>query len=114
MNAAQYIVIGTYSHEQNSWIPNGDIRHHVSSHRNESSAWGAAEKAHYKLGGYNGSNRLANVMRRFAKLGSRKAATIPDHENTYKHAGYLYVECDFWSAHEIRWTRSGLVYQHKE
>lgn len=111
MNATKYIVIGRYDCERNSWIENGDIRHCISGHNTESAAWRAAAKAHGSLGGCDGSDSLAEVMARYAKLGSRKAqkyleladSVYPPQgaEDSYEHAGWLYVPCDFWNAHEI-------------
>jgi hypothetical protein len=98
----KYIVIGKYAHERNSWAPDGDIRHVVSCHRHKSAACSAADKAHYDLGGCDGSDLLAKVMVRAARLGSRKAAEAPaGSQDHYEYAGWLYVEVPFWDDHEL-------------
>ena len=109
MKAAQYIVVGKYSHEQNSWVPDGDIRHVVSSHRTERAAWISADKAHFGLGGFDGSNRLADVLRRRYRLHERGKADL--YVNTYEHAGWIYVPCDFWAAYEIVEIPGGLGFR---
>ena len=120
MKAQLYIVIGTYSHEQNSWIPDGDIRHYVSGHRTSRAASIAADEAHEDLGGCDGSNMLAEVMKRFARLGSKDATKYTDAEygsdedaaNTYEHAGWLYLEESIWDRSTIVVTQGGLGYQY--
>ena len=108
-NARQYIVIGRYDCERNSWIPGGDIRHFISSHNSGPAAWRAAERAEGDLGGCDGSDSLTAVLRKFARLGTRRAAAFhaalegdeSQSADYYEHAGWLYVGCDFWAAHKI-------------
>ena len=97
-------MLGRYDSERNSWIEGGDIRHVVSGHHTERAAWIASEKAHRDLGGCDGSDSLATVMQKFARVGSRKAKPIVEDQYTpdwYEHAGWIYVGCDFWAAHQI-------------
>ena len=110
MNATKFIVIGKYDSERNSWIEGGDIRHVVSGHRTESAAWRASEEAHGDLGGCDGSNSLATVMARYARLGSRKSQAYinGDEGDYYEHADHLYVPCDFWKAHKVVAFAGGL------
>lgn len=117
--ATQYIVIGKHDSERNSWIEGGDIRHVCSGHNTERAAWVACEHAHRGLGGCEGSDMLSSVMARYARLGSRKARDYiadsedgenPSYADYYKHAGWLYVPCDWWSAHQIIVTPGGLGY----
>ena len=104
MRKEKYIVIGQYDCQRNSWIPGGDIRHFISGHRTESSAWHAAHRAHGALGGCSGSNELAKVMAR-----APRRFTPGEDEDTYDHEGALYVECDFWAGHSIRHDGLGFV-----
>lgn len=103
MKATKYIVIGRYSHEQNSYIPNGDIRHVISGHRDRLAAARAAEKAHYDLGGCEGGDMLAQVMRRM-----EPAEPVRDTDDTYEHAGRMYMEVSVWDTHEVEVARGGL------
>jgi hypothetical protein len=98
----KYIVIGRFSHERNSWVPNGDIRHVVSGHRRLSAARRAADATQYARGGCDGSDLLSKVMIRAARLGSRKAAEVAggSHDH-YEYAGWIYVEVPFWDDHEL-------------
>jgi hypothetical protein len=103
---SEYIVVGRWNSERNSWIEDGDIRHIVSQHRTEYAAWIGAQNAHKNLGGCDGSDSLATVLRRGARLGSQKAKEIEEkvrgeYADTYEHGGWLYVGCDYWKAHSI-------------
>lgn len=121
MKATKFIVIGVYSHEQNSWIPDGDIRHVCSCHNTLRGASIAAGKAHFSLGGYDGSNMLAEVMQKFARIGSKKAkryteADYYDYErhsaNMYEHAGWLYLEVSIWDRSEVVATSGGFGFRY--
>jgi hypothetical protein len=112
----QFLVIGQYDSERNSWIPGGDIRHVVSQHRTERAAWRACDRAHSHLGGCDGGNSLATVVRRFAKIGSRKAKAWLERQDQYstfadwyEHDGWLFVGCDFWQSHKIAPASGGLA-----
>ena len=104
VRAERYIVVGCYDSERNSWLEDGDIRHVCSGHRTERAAWIAADRHHDLLGGCDGSDRLTDVLRRYAREGSRRAQRFDDNDgliDTYLHAGYLYIGCDFWGGHNI-------------
>ena len=101
MKKMEYIVIGKYDSERNSWIPDGDLRHVCSTHRTEGAAWSASRKHHKDLGGCDGSDSLATVMRR-----APQGWTPPDDYGDemidwYDYDGTYYVACDYWSGHNI-------------
>jgi len=115
--ATKYIVIGRYDCERNSCIPDGDIRHVRSGHNTQPTAWLAAHRIHTSLGGCDGSDMLTKVMERYARFDSRKSRDFrteaddgenPSHADWYEHAGWLYIECDFWAAHQIVPALGGL------
>lgn len=120
IRASKYIVIGRYDCERNSWIPGGDIRHVCSGHNTEPAAWHAAEKHHTALGGCDGSDSLTDVMVRGPRMNTRKARQILEDArwdsqvDWYKHAGYLYLGCDYWAAHKIVPAYGGLAAVVKE
>ena len=109
MKKMEYIVIGKYDSERNSWIPDGDIRHVCSTHRSEGAAWIAAQKHHGKLGGCDGSDILTSVMRRAPRGWKPPEEYGDDPIDWYDFDGTYYIECDYWSAHDVVFTGSGLA-----
>ena len=117
MKAQKFIVVGKHESEQNSWIPNGDIRHFISGHRSCSAASESADVAHFNLGGFNGSNMLAEVMRKFAPLASKRADRYQEQNpvaNTFEHAGWLYTDVSVWDRSEVVAINGGLALRHRE
>ena len=120
MNAQLYIVIGIHSSEQNSWIPGDDIRHFISGHRSSRTASVAADEAHEDLGGCDGSHALSEVMRRYARIDSKKAkkyteagyGSVEDGANIFEFAGWLYLEESIWDRAEIVATHGGLGFRY--
>jgi len=104
MKKQEYIVIGKYDCERNSWIPDGDIRHVVSGHRTESAAWKAAHRAHGELGGCDGSDMLTKVM-----ILAPQGYEVEEYEDTYDYDGILYIECDYWGGHRVDHNGLGFI-----
>jgi len=96
--ARKYIVVGSYNSDT-------DLKHVCSGHNYVTNAWKASKKAHYNLGGCDGSNLLCKVMERYAPIASLKAKAITEdryqQHDIYIHGGYVYIGCDYWANHTV-------------
>lgn len=100
----KYLVIGIYDSERNSWIPDGDIRHAISTHRTLAAAHAAADRAHGDLGGCDGSNSLTEVCRRLTKTEAKHLLAEADDDNQpdiYEHDGTPYLVLSCWDGATI-------------
>lgn len=107
--SATYIVIGRYDSERNSYIPGGDIRHLISEHDSLADAARAADAAHADLGGCDGSDALAQVMRLM-----EAGETADDFDDTYEHDGARYIAVNVFDSHEITAEDGGLGLRVRE